>query len=291
MVDAKSRAKVQRLLSDDFRPGDLSDLFIFARDHCDGRQTVTDIGDFVAHHNERDRGIITNSTREWFATVRYHMSVFSGGQPVPLDRAKMPTATKQYFKVAANRLDAKLIRDKTGLRRAIAYERLGKIADRLIENGDGTWALPNDLTNAEAKLIECVSSVLVVKPAFLADRLIEDFIVTLKSNGLITKEEAKSNNEFLRTIVQLFAVAAMHNCIVQIGDGTTTKLKARPESPAKHINVNAAVPNPREPKIFLATSMFTADLDPALHCSTDLQRSDWDFEIEVAPNKLLSRLG
>ena len=93
MVDAKSRAKVQRLLSDDFRPGDLSDLFIFARDHCDGRQTVTDIGDFVAHHNERDRGIITNSTREWFATVRYHMSVFSGGQPVPLDRAKMPTAT------------------------------------------------------------------------------------------------------------------------------------------------------------------------------------------------------
>lgn len=85
MADAKSRAKVQRLLSEDFRPSDLADLFLFTRDHCDGRESVVDIGDFVAHHDERDRGIITRSTREWFAVARYHASRFGpGGNMTPI---------------------------------------------------------------------------------------------------------------------------------------------------------------------------------------------------------------
>jgi hypothetical protein len=76
MPDPKSRARVQRLLSGTFRPDDLTGLFLYARDHCDGRESVAEIGHFVAHHNERDRGIVTRSTRDWFAMARFHMPRF-----------------------------------------------------------------------------------------------------------------------------------------------------------------------------------------------------------------------
>jgi hypothetical protein len=292
MADAKSRAKVQRLLGADFRPGDLGDLFLFARDHCDGRQSVTDIGDFVAHHNERDRGIITTSTRDWFTVVRYYMAVLwpHNRLPVPLERARMPPATRDYFKIAANRIDAKFIREKTGLQRKDAYDRLGKIADRLVKNDDGTWALPNDLTNDETGLIECVSSLIVVKPAFEAERLIDDFVATLKSNGLITKEEVRSNKEKISVTVQLFAIAMMHNCIVQIGEGTNIQLKATPEPDLKKIYVNAAIPSPNDSRVWYS-AMFTSDLDPSFHCDAGLRGQNWDFEIELAPDRRLSRLG
>jgi hypothetical protein len=237
MADAKSRARVERLLRGDFRPDDLTGLFLFARDHCDGRESITDIGDFVAHHNERDRGIVTRSTREWFAVTRFHMSAFGPNGPRPFDGQNMPPATRDYFKIAVNRIDAKFILQKTGLRRAAAYQIMLSLADRLTPNADGTWALPRDLTNNELNLAQCVSSVMVVKPAFEAARLFDDFVAALKSNGLITKDEIRDHTDTLRILVQLYAVAAMHNCIVQIGDGTTTQLKAKAEITRTYLKI------------------------------------------------------
>jgi len=292
MADPKSRARVERLLRGDFRPDDLTGLFLYARDHCDGREPVAEIGDFVAHHNERDRGIVTRSTREWFAVARYHVSRF-GPYGKPFDSEKMPPATRDYFKIAVNRVDAKLVREKTGMRRTDALKLMNDVTGRLTQSAEGTWALPRNLTQREVSLIECVSSVIVVKPAFEAERLCDDFIATLKSNGLITKEELSEHGEALRTLVQLYAVATMHNCVVQIGDGTTTQLKANSEPDAKQIVVNAAVPDavPNQPRIFISSSMFTANVDPNVHCHPDLLANrDWRLEIEVAPDKRLSPL-
>ena len=126
------------------------------------------IGDFVAHHDERDKGIVTRSTREWFAVARYHVSRF-GPHGKPLDGQKMPPATRDYFKIAVNRIGAKHIREKTGMRRGDAYKLMNDVAERLTQSADGTWMLPNNLTQQEVTLINCVSSVMVVKPAFEAD--------------------------------------------------------------------------------------------------------------------------
>jgi hypothetical protein len=226
VVDAKSKARVGRLLYGDFRPDGLTGLFLYARDHCDGRETITDIGAFVAHHNERNKGIVTRSTREWFAVARYHASSL-GPHGKSLDWRRMPPATRDYFQIATNRIAAKLIRDKTGLKQATANKIMSELAERLTQNTDGTWTLPTNLSANERSLLQFVSSVMVVKPAFEADRLYEEFAATLKSNGLITRTELSTHGETLRMLIQLFSVAAMHNCVVQVGDGTTTQLRER----------------------------------------------------------------
>jgi hypothetical protein len=294
MADPKSKARVERLLRGDFRPDDLMNLFLFARDHCDGRETVAEIGHFVAHHTERDKGIITRLTREWVADVRYHLSVYGPtGQPGPFDAQRMPPATRDYFRIAVNRVDAKLILEKTGLRRAAADRLMLNLADRITQNADGTWQLPAAMTTAEISLVECVSSTMVARPAFQADRLFDDFSATLKSNGLITREQIRAHSEDLRTIIQLYAVTAMHNCVIQIGDGTTTQLKARPEPEIQKIMVNAFVADalPHKPGVFIATSIFTAEASPSIHCHPDLLATkEWNFEIELAPDRRLTPL-
>jgi hypothetical protein len=116
----------------------------------------------------------------------------------------------------------------------------------------------------------------------------------LKSNGLITKDELAQHKNNLRDLVQLYAISAMHNCVVQVGDGTTTKLKAHPDLNHKKISVVAAVPDAIafKPNVTVASSMFRIDADPANHCHPDLlKNSNWDFEIELDENRQLARLG
>jgi hypothetical protein len=228
-------------------------------------------GHFIAHHNERDRGIVTRATRDWFATARFHMFRFNDSAR-ELDAERMPTATPEYLR----------IRRGMGSKGKREWQVLSDLADRLLPNPDGTWRLPA-LTHTEASLLQIVCSVLVSKPAFDADRLCSDFIATLKSNGLITKEELVSHKESLSVLVKLYAISVMHNCVVLVGDGTKSQLRARAEPKSDTISVFAGVPDTTDSgKLTLASPMFYINANPADHCHPDLlNESDWSFEIEL----------
>lgn len=290
-ADPKSRARVVRLLRGEFRPDDLASLFLFARDHCDGRETVAEIGHFVAHHSERNKGITTRSTRDWFSVARYHMWYFrpeAGGEHIT-DLGRLPPAAPDYFKIAVPRIPAKFLKERTGLRAAKAHEMLCDLAPQLTQVDGGCWRVPNVITQSLAELISCVSSMITVRPAFEPSRLTEEFFATLKSNALITNDEVHKHRDAIDPLLQLFAVSIMHNCVVQIKTGQTTQLQARAGPMEKEIKVDALVPVDDGP--FLAASMFTAKLDPAVHCQPELLTSpQWDFEIELTPDRLLARL-
>ena len=284
MPDPKSRARLERLLRGNFRPDDIKDLFLYLRDHCDGRETVADIGNFTAHHNERDRGITTRSTREWFVTARYCLAA---GQSV--DTQKLPPVAQDYFRIAVQRIDAKSIRDKIGLKHLQAHKIMLKLAERLTLNQDGTWALPSDCTQTELCLVRYISGLMIVKPAFDADRLSEEFLAVLKSNALITRQEIRTHETALKILVQLYAVAAMHNCVVQVGDGTTVQLKGGVWHGTK-IEVGAAVPMQR---VKLQAPIFEVPVSPQIHCHSDLLKhgaQGWDFVIELGADKRLAPL-
>ncbi|RVO95009.1 hypothetical protein [Sinorhizobium meliloti] len=293
MPDPKSRLRVERLLRGDFRPDDLTGLFLYARDHCDGREPVAEIGHFVAHHHERNRGLITRATREWCAVARFHLYQFGPDGKSGFDARRMPPATRDYFKIAAKRLGPKVIMRDTKLRQAEAHAMMQTLADRLTQNADGTWALPEPSSQTELDLLKCICSYLVVQPAFDGDRLFDDFIATLKSNALITKEEIRENSESLKVLVQLYAVAAMHNCIVQLDEVSTVRLRGTAEHRKIEVNAPISVYFPGwDRELVNACAIFCIpDIDSAAYCHPDLlANKDWDFELEVGPDRRLSPL-
>lgn len=291
VMDQKSKARVQRLLTGAFRQDDLMGLFLYARDRCDGRESVAEIGHFVAHHNERDKGIITRATREWFAAARFHGSRFEAGIDEPLDGKRLPAATRDYLKIATSYVSPKDIRKETGLNQSSAKKIANDLADSLIENPDGTLALTAFCTNKEIELFKCLISRIVVRPAFESNRLVDDFIATLKSNSLITKEELRSSRSQISDIVQLYAVSCMHNCVIAVDKNTKCTLKASPSADGIHVTAAVPVFNQNKAPISFAISIFTADLDAEKHCHRDLMTEpNWNFEIEVTPERLLAPL-
>jgi hypothetical protein len=288
MTDAKSKIRVERLLRGEFRPDDMAGLFLFARDHCDGREAVADIGHFIAHHQERDRGIVTRLTREWFAVVRFHMARFVPGGPHEMPARQMPSATPDYFKIAARRIGAQTVRSDTGLRLVEAERHLLAVVSRMTQNSDGTWALPPSMAPAEHRIVQCAASYLVAKPAFEEEKLYVEFIDTLKSNGLISKEQIRTNGEDLRRLVGLFAISVMHNCLVQVGDGTTVQLKGLAISEGNRIGIYAEIPTSYG--VAWNTEMFHMDTDVNTACESELIDATWDFEIELNPGQRLARL-
>lgn len=292
MVDAKSRARVVRLLGDNFRPDDIGNLFLFARERCDGRQSVTDIGDFVAHHNERNKGVITDHVRGWATTARFFLETFTPNGPRrPHARFRMPSYLPRFLRASVTNIGPRHIRQKTGMSQVEAQSIIEKVLERVTKNEDGSWAIPAELTPREESVLACVMSVMVVKPVFTAEKLCDDFRSTLKSNGLISKEELRTHTARLDTIVQLFAISIMHKSEIVLEDGSRIVLKAHIEEDS--ISVGAAVPvdlqNPK--KFFVNANIFQSKLEPSDFCDAFLlENLNWEFDIELNPGMKIAPL-
>ncbi|SHG40496.1 hypothetical protein [Bradyrhizobium erythrophlei] len=290
MPDSKSRARVERMLRGDMRPDDLTHLFLYARDRCDGRESVQEIGDFVAHHAERNKGIVTESTREWFAIARFSAVVFTLEGTKPLDPERLPAVTPSFLSATLRRIDNKQLRAMSGLSRVAARKALPALLRMLRQNADGTYSAGPVSGQNEVALLRGLSSVIIAKAAFDGDRLFADFSATLKSNALVIKSETDALSK-LQPVIELFAIAAMHNCRIQMDDGSQIVLKAAPSDAG--IDVNAAIPTHKLKdggEIFLSSSIFKSKINPKEFCEPNLLESNWSGEIELSSSGRLSLL-
>lgn len=187
MADQGLRGRVERLLREDLRPDDLTRLFLAIRGQCDGRESVQEIGDFVAHHAERTKGIVTLTTRDWFTIVGFR--TWAPGET--LDRNKMPPSLPNFLSAMQRRLEHKSIKQFTGLTRVEVGKILPSIIKKLKLNADGTYTIPDDLDRRDMSIINCFISHLVAKPAFTDEQLFQDFSATLKSHGLLKRRKCE----------------------------------------------------------------------------------------------------
>jgi len=294
MPNPEMRNRVERLLNGDFRVDDLTRLFLYARDRCDGRQAVREVGDFVAHRDERTKGTVTRTARDFFSIVRFIAPRFDPDQRnrrKVLDLQRLPSCTPDFLRATLRGLDNSYLRREAGMTLTRAKKELAKIIVGLIRNPDGTHTL-RQYDQYQAKLFECLCSVMVVRPAFSDVMLFRELQATLKSQALLTRRELVLF-ERLRPAISLFAVSVMHQCDVIMEDGSTIALQATKADQGR-VGVLAAVPAYRigeRNEVSLAFSIFQSDLDARMYCQTRLRETpDWDFAIEVTPDMQLAAI-
>ena len=290
MVDAASRARVQRLLSGDVRVDDLRMLFLYARDRCDGRECIQEIGGFVAHHEERTKGLITREVRDWFVTTWFQTSRY--GQP-PLDNARLPANFPEVLQASFRRTPRTHLRDRAGLRYADAHRLLPSLIGKFAKNNDGTLALTAAHTKVEYELINALMNI-TARPAFDDDDLFSDFCSTLKSHGLFAKGELSAFSA-LKPAITIFALSAMHKCVVRLDDVRRATLKVNVDT--EFLNVQAPVPAGGPPprgggQILISSAVFSTRLSPMDYCKFELlNRDGLDRPLELeTPAILLSPL-
>jgi hypothetical protein len=284
---------VERLLRGDFRTDDLTRLFLYVRDRCDGRESVQEIGDFVAHHEEREKGIVTQTTRDWFSIASYLGFLQFNDKQIDLWNL---SPEFPEFLAAALRRGSPIVHETTGITRREAQKLLPDVVKNFdVHPTTGMLSVSIRHSWRELKLIEALTTHLVVRSAFDDSRLYDDFCNTLTKLGLLEKKELKS---FMRwkPAITLFAVALMHNSVVVMPGGTRIRLIAAAH-PGGYIAVSAPIPVPATgligaDHVRLSSAIFSTSLD-ATFCEPELlvKPQDWDHDIELTQNIRLGRLG
>jgi hypothetical protein len=214
MIDTALRVRVNRLLSNDFRIDDLTTLFLALRERCNGMDSVIDIGDFVAHRNERNRGLITRSTRDFFVFLR------RGYLQIPINIMNLPHDFPETLRAAFRRIDNGRLRQDTTLKRQTAERVLNGIISKISSDTNGQFYV-YDPSPQELSLINCLMRHFFIRPAFDDDQLFKDFSGCLISNGLLARTALNSFRKLKGTIA-LYAISYMHECIIDL-DGHLEK--------------------------------------------------------------------
>lgn len=245
------------MLDGDFRPDDLSRLFLYARDRCDGREAVQEIGDFVAHHDERKKGVVTREVRDWFAIAKFH---FPNLERV-VDGNRLPSDFPDFLRASYRRASKRHLRDQAGLRHADAKRVLEAAIEHLVRNSDGTWSFSDRHTQTEGNLIRALISVIVVRPAFDGDRLFTEFSATLKSHALLQRTDLARFEE-LKPAIGLFAVSLMHNSRIVVADGSICTLEGSVDGAGIHVRSSVPIAHPAgNGEVRVASNIFFDQLD------------------------------
>ena len=155
-----------------------------------------------------------------------------------------------------------------------------------------TLALSPKHTAEERRLIQCLTTYIVAKPAFDDKRLFEELSAILRTDDLLQKDELADFCK-LKPGIALYAVAAMHNCVIKAEDGVEAVLSAH--VPNENICVAAAseVWSPANGRmVTMAEDIFVTSLDAKTYCESDLitQPNPWDCALEVTSKMTLTAL-
>jgi hypothetical protein len=83
-------------LKGDFHPDDLTRLFLWLRERSYGAASIREVGDFVAHSDERTKGVVTDELRGFFAHLRLSVRNLGKTNPTGL-QADFLTVTRANF--------------------------------------------------------------------------------------------------------------------------------------------------------------------------------------------------
>lgn len=294
MIDTNLRVRVERLLRDDFRVEDLTTLLLAMRFRSGGRETVREIGDFVAHRDERTKGIITRSTRDFFITLKFLVPYIpvAGSNPPPLSIANLPASIREFLPASLRQINNDMLQKETGLKRATAEKLLKTINSNLKTNADGTLFLAQS-TPDQLRLIQCLAGVITSKSAFDGDRLFQEFSEALIGNNLLAKNELKAFAK-ISPALSLYAVSVMHKCVIDLGDGSTATLGAMANTGHGKVGVfaHSAVKAEDGKDRIIAGSIFETGLNAQDCCEPELLgiSGDWPFHIELTQKQQLTRL-
>jgi hypothetical protein len=233
------RIRVERFLKGDFRPDDLTRLFLWLRERSFGVASIREIGDFVAHSDEKIKGVVTNEAKTFFRFLRFR-SAYIAPDIRPIDLSDLPSDFCDAMRGNIGRVESSLIRRDTGLKRKAGEAYLASALAKFCLRSDGRCELKDAMTPEEFAIVKCCMSYIVSKPAFTARDLVRDFGFVLNKNQLLANEgERKALNTFNHHLT-LFAVAYMHHARVILDDGWEANLEAG-ENEGK-LTVNAVAP-------------------------------------------------
>lgn len=249
---------MERLLAGERRVDDLTHVFLAQRERFHGRAAFLEVGDYIAHRDLRTKGLASRKAKDYAILWRAQVWHARTKEPPPgLDWAA-------YFRANVRHMSDEKLLEISGLRR----DRANTVAGRILSADFGSR---RRLTQTEDRFLDAVSAVGEVKALFTADELLDDFSFVCRRNRLISDAEADQLGA-IKPFLSLFALAQMHGCSIEIGDGTRVPTLLATDPATLGVWANIGCPVPDAPDVYVGFCFFDSGLPPKDHCSDGLIR-------------------
>lgn len=291
------RPRIERLLrADSFRVDDFTNIFLQLRFRAGDKELFREIGHFVSHMGDRERGLATAEMEDAYTITQFmlrRIGTVVGAPPEPYDFHRLPSDSKEFFLASVRQRGAEHVARECGLRRKQVNLAFKSLAKKFLLNEDGTLTIEKSLIPEESKVLWAIFRSMTFPKGFSGDRLFSEFCSVLIANKLMSEEERKLAQAFKPQLL-LFTVQVLHNCQVRFSNDARGSLRAG--SIRGEIDISACVPHPLLENVETTYAIFTTGLTAADHCEGPLLLAGqvdrtWDYAIELTPSGKLAIIG
>lgn len=280
MFEEDLRRRANRLISGDFRTEDLDRLFLGQRDRAHNCPCFREIGDFIAHRDIRDRGLVSKTGRDVLTSVDVWSRKLRGHEPSLEDFIR---AAHANLRLASD----DLVRNSCNSSRKTANKILKRVSHKLDQN--------QLLTDHEYNVLVQLGGRFIWKPAFSSEQLFSEFSKVLTKNGLVEEDNAEGLSR-VREFLTLHALAVMHGSSILLENGKKAKLYAGFANEERRLEVKIEIVFSDWSKTLMTPiCLFLTDLKPEDYCDSNLYQSDdhilynhWNKPIEVSGDNRLT---
>jgi hypothetical protein len=212
MVASVLRTRVERLLYGDFVADDLTRLFLYLRETSYGRQTVREIGDFVAHFGMRDKGPSTEKTNNFFTVLRFVAPFQAEGR----HNINGLSVNRDLLIASFATIDPEFIREKTRIKPKVAKQVFDSLLQKFTEIAGKNER--RQLTPDESALMTILVTTFTTRAAFDGETVTKEFMAVLQKNGLLEETEIEKFKQ-IAPVISLYAVSVMHQCNMKLKSG------------------------------------------------------------------------
>lgn len=188
---------------------DLMHLFLGLREKSYGCDAIREVGDFVAHRNERVKGLATASARDFFAAAQF--SIPLGGK---LNLSKLPPHFIEAMRSNFRRCNDGTLESETGLKRKEIKRIIDEIEKVVVIDEAGFGCFRGKPTNSQWSVIQILVGLITASPAFTEAQLFSEFKTVVLKNKLVTTDDLDKLSLSSATIA-LFALSMMHKCKIK----------------------------------------------------------------------------
>lgn len=283
MLDDDLRHRARRFLAGEHDVHDLDRLLLGLRSRCGAQACLREVGDFVAHRDTREKGLLTQVGRDVFTSVDVWSRKLRG---LDASWADLTRAAHANLRLASD----EQLRAGCGCSRGTAKGRL----DRALTKVDAG----RRPTEKEVRVLGYLANRFIWRPAFTAAQFASDFEEVLLRTGLMGGDRVELA-ERTRTFLALHALAVMHGSAILLEGGRRARLLAGFANSLRVLEVKVEIAFDELPKpLFAPVCLFATELCPDAHCEPALLDpaypvlpSHWDFPIDLGPQGRLVRIG
>ena len=283
MLDEDLRHRARRLLAGDHRIVDLDRLLLGLRSRAGPQACFREIGDFVAHRDVREKGLITQVGRDVFTSVNVWSLKMRGRDPSLADIAR---AAEANCRLASN----EQLQDGCGCQRPTAKQRLRRALAK-VEQG----VRPTD---KEIRVLDYLGNRFIWRPAFTSAQLAAEFREVLLRTGIVDLSDPDMAEQ-TRAFLALYALSLMHGSAIILEDGQRARLFAGFANRQRCLEVKVEIIFAELSKpLMTPICLFLTDLAPEAHCAPALLEpyepmlfTHWNFPIDLESDGKLARVG